>query len=258
MSETLAMFLDEDFDPASYVDAVFNSVLAAQSTSLPSSVYNEKNLHKLQSRCSTLVSHLDFYTNELSSELSGNIEKLKDTSTIVSSGLSYDQVEITRLQFYIKSLTNAVVSLQQEVSGVVPAAQEKASLASDPDGPVEKLTSLKQVKQRLGQVLEVFERINTLLDMSAQSDHQQATSTTIYRATTLDQFTESMDMLQESIRQELADQDFSQINSELIGNIDSLSSMLPLFQGTPFHAVYKRFISRILADKERYLSMRKK
>lgn len=262
------MFFDEDFEPSNYVDALFNSVITSNSSTqtihssslaTSSQIYSEKNLHSLQNKCSTLISHLDYYTNELSSQLSEKLDVLKDTSSIVSAN---SDDSITRLQYYIISMNNAVTSLQQEVE----MASSKRSTHIEPttpgdnadsssDSPVDNLTNLRDVKGKLLDVLDIFERIAAITQAGQEST--AAGSSKNYSTVSIDLFTNSMSTLHQTIQQGFSDQDFKSINSDLVENVNSLSSMLPLFQGTPFHSIYKLYISKILADKDRYLSMRK-
>lgn len=55
--DTISMFVDVDFNPAIYVDTLFQSILANQPQ------YSKQALSKLSSNISYLITHLDYYTN---------------------------------------------------------------------------------------------------------------------------------------------------------------------------------------------------
>ncbi|KAL7666147.1 Uncharacterized protein ABC855_g1741 [[Candida] zeylanoides] len=245
----LAMFFDEDFEPSAYVDALFSSVLSPDAP--PPLVYSahsytDKSLAHLQTKCSALVSHLDFYTNELSTQLSDKLDDLRDTSSVVSTlAAAYDpdagDGEITRLQYYLKSVTNAVQSLHQEVERAAATTAQEQSSASD---PIDKLIQLGDVKQRLQEVLHVFERVAAICQQSAMLAPGAAAADQV----TIARFSQSMDTLRQTIQQGLSQGDTQRMSTE----IDELGSILPLFHSTPFHAVYKAFVTAILAEKQKH------
>lgn len=245
----LAMFFDEDFEPSAYVDALFLSVLlpdAPPPLVYSAHSYTDKSLAHLQTKCSALVSHLDFYTNELSTQLSDKLDDLRDTSSVVSTlAAAYDpdagDGEITRLQYYLKLVTNAVQSLHQEVERAAATTAQEQSSASD---PIDKLIQLGDVKQRLQEVLHVFERVAAICQQLAMLAPGAAAADQV----TIARFSQSMDTLRQTIQQGLSQGDTQRMLTE----IDELGSILPLFHSTPFHAVYKAFVTAILAERQKH------
>lgn len=281
------MFFDEDFEPSNYVDALFSSVIKNNSTStnshsgstletssplaLSSQVYNEKTLHALQNKCSNLVSHLDYYTNELFTQLSEKLESLKDSASIVSSGIAYlesnDDNSMTRLQYYIKSMGNAVSSLQQEVQATIdkpkptPEVKSQSSLtllsslslpkgAADED-PITKLSQLREVKLKLEGVLDIFERIWKEIQPESVKDSDS------YAVVTIEQFTDRMISIHKKLTSEAVSAESGSTSEltkdDIIKYTDNLSSVLPLFQGTSFHPIFKEYITKILVEEEKHL-----
>lgn len=192
------------------------------------------------------MSHLDFYTNELSTQLSDKLDSLRDTSSVVSTLAAAhdpdaDDGEITRLQYYLKLVTNAVQSLHHEIERAAATSTQQQRSASD---PIEKLIQLGDVRQRLQEVLHVFERVVAICQQLSMSAPGAAAADHV----TVARFSQSMDTLRQTIQQGLSQGDTQRMLTE----IDELSSILPLFQSTPFHAVYRAFVTAILAEKRKH------
>lgn len=203
----LAMFFDEDFSSPAYVDALFLSLA-------PSNPYTAKSLNTMSSKLLDLVTHLDYYSNELSSDLSKHLAKLQNAS----SQLSQSDDDTTRLQYYVNSLHNAVQSLHSDISLV---------FVEDPTPPVlEDLVLLRLVRQNLLLVLTLVERANLLV-----------AEDTI----TVDVFQRALDELYDSLK-ERHDTNDPQLEQSIAGFVE----LLPLFNNVlNFYPVYKKFTNKL-------------
>ncbi|GMG32901.1 unnamed protein product [Ambrosiozyma monospora] len=88
-NEVLSMFFDDSFVPHDYLDALFTSSLhISKQPSLQKTSNNEfsntASLKSLQNKCSSLLTHLDYYTNELTREFEKNLNELQNSNSIIS------------------------------------------------------------------------------------------------------------------------------------------------------------------------------
>lgn len=232
---TFAMFHDEDFDPASYVDALVLSMAQKDP-------YSKKSLLEINNKCSNLVAHMDYYTGQLSREVIDRTETLKKlTSALVAadSGASFDQ--ISRLQYYIHSVSNAVIALKADIEvvnnqlGTVEAADQEK---------IQQLIMLTQCRGNLLQVLSIFEK----LDVITRDRANQVSTFTI------NDFSKSVSILQDTILMQLLNP--STRTESLKQNIEDLILLLPVFQNMHrFHPIYKDFVQTLTAERQNYPDM---
>ena len=64
--ELLSMFFDDEFVPHAYLDAVYAQSAASSGGN---NLTNLKYIQQLQERSAILLTHMDYYTNELTNEL---------------------------------------------------------------------------------------------------------------------------------------------------------------------------------------------
>lgn len=234
------MFFDAEFNPASYVDALFLSMVN-NGTSGSQNTYTRENLVSIANKSLSLVTHLDYYTNELSQELSGQLAVLKNSSNYVVSVSedgdvpNNDETNITRLQYYVNALGNAVDSLNGDLAKLDP---KQALLAESPSArPIQNLVQFRTVKGRLQNVLGLFQRLEAALE-SPSSD-----------SLTVGEFQTHVNQLYETVKTGLATHPNDSKTTE---TIDGLVDLLPVFKGlSQFYPVYKKFVGRLVADRER-------
>mmetsp|Transcript_3200 Transcript_3200/g.3584 ORF Transcript_3200/g.3584 Transcript_3200/m.3584 type:complete len:246 (-) Transcript_3200:3795-4532(-) len=238
--ESLSMFFDSDFNPSNYVDALFQSI---SNNKLQSQVYSKNNLQSLSNKCSNLVTHLDYHTSELSNDLINQIETLQNSSKVITQGLNNDEIvntlnDMTRLQYFINTLNNSILLLQTDIK---QANEElNGNLESQPES-IDNLIKLKSIKNKLYQVLVIFERLNSININNPDS-------------TTVESFQSSLNTLYDSIRNQLNNEK-NEINQLLVTNINELINLLPLFQNlTNFYPIYKTFTNKLNTELENYLN----
>lgn len=221
--EALAMFFDDEFSPAGYVDALFLSLVGAQDA------YTPKNLAKLSDKALDLITHLDYNTNEISRELARKIEQLKKLSGAVLSG-DYD-LSSTRLQYYIDLLKNSVESLQSDVD---TARRLLSTQKLGTDGnPVEVLILLKQVRANIARVLNVLLNARKMVGATGELP------------VSVDDFQASLNALGETLRTRLREGDDEE-RAELAETVKELRSWVPLFQPfSRFGPIYMKFVVRL-------------
>lgn len=233
MEASLEMFFDEQFDPASFVDALYSLVLANQAP------YLDTGLHQLQSKSNGLISHLDYYTGELSKQLSTKVAALRDSELII---LQVEGDDITRLEYYLKSMDNAISSLQAELEAEVRTSTQSETIKTDDSDPIDLLVKLKIVGERMQQTLDIFGRLDPITkDMSGPI--------------TLEMFNNKLESLVEKLVQEIQVANSSNIETKeaLAKEIDLFVGILPLFQGTSFHALFKKCATRLNSEKEKLM-----
>lgn len=241
--ESLSMFFDADFNPSNYVDALFQSISGNQPQSL---IYSKKNLQSVSNKCSNLITHLDYHTSELSSNLIDQIESLQNSSKVITHGLNSDEEfnglnEMTRLQYFTNTLNHSVLLLQSDIK----QANEELNINKAQPESIDKLIKLKSIRNNLNQVLIIFEKLNSICSNNADS-------------ITIDSFQVSVNSLYETIRSQLNNEQ-NEINPILVENINELTNLLPLFQNlTNFYPIYKKFVNRLSSELDRYLNLKGK
>lgn len=222
------MFHDADFDPASYVDALVLSMAL-------SSPYSKKNLMEVNNKCSNLVAHLDYYTGQLSQEVLDRTETLKKASSaLVGSDQPDTHDQISRLQYYVNLVSNAVVALRADVE--VVNTQLKSGSAGDQE-MIQQLVKLKESRTNLLLVLLVFEKIEVVTGSQA--------------AVSVADFAKALTLLQDTIAGQLANPHTR--TESLRQNIDDLAALLPVFHSMHrFYPLYKDFVGNITSQRQNY------
>lgn len=235
------MFFDADFNPTSYVDALFLSMVNNGASSLPNNTYTRENLVNIGNKSLSLVTHLDYYTNELSQELSGQLSALKTASNYVVSVSEEadlqktEESNITRLQYYVNALGNAVDSLNSDLAKL----DQKQPLLSENGAsrPIQNLVQFRTVKARLQGVLGLFQKLEVALE-SPSSD-----------SITVGEFQTQINELYDTVKTGLAN---NPSDTKVKETIDDLVALLPVFKGlSQFYPVYKKFVGRLEADREK-------
>ncbi|CAH2446143.1 Conserved oligomeric Golgi complex subunit 7 [Komagataella phaffii CBS 7435] len=280
-NEVLSMFFDEEFVPHAYVDAVLVKSLPTNTTSqkvIPRgslqpntqlkgpSFLPVKQLQSLQSNISSLLSHVDFYSNELTKDLEQQLDKLRSTATVLSyTSIGDDTSSVTRLEYYLDSLFNSIDTLQEDL---VEINEKITNLHLNTD-PLDRkiMDELKQymvIKQRMNAVVKVFQTAQTVATTSLvvddALDYQTAptsanTHDRVPQTVTVSVFSSSLSMLQEAILEEMQrDKPKKEINHKLVSKCDSMIQLLPVFKGLyKFYTPYNEFVKFLEAQKERYL-----
>lgn len=148
--ESMAMFFDKEFNPATYVDQLFNSILGDCSNP---SIYDKLNTHAISNDVSSLITHLDYYTQELSTN---------DQLDTLQHSMVYLNDNTTRLEYYTNIFNNSIITLNQDLSTV----NEKLVNNNDSEA-INKLIDLKLVRQNLTKVLGIFEMVFVKLNQKS-------------------------------------------------------------------------------------------
>ncbi|OUM51784.1 hypothetical protein BVG19_g910 [[Candida] boidinii] len=277
-NDALSMFFDNNFVPHAFLDALFSSSLpTTANTRNRTSLYqgaamgatskefaSSRALKNMQSKCSALLTHLDYYTNELTKNFESKIEALDESSSVISYSVNNStlsstakdgMVGITRLEYNIESLSSSVNSLlrdleevdskikeinRKEKSGGADAAVEiegksKDDTTGEPD-PNQKVTEKSEVidtlndlltiRQRIKSVLELFETATALVTTSQQVDNLSNSN----RAPT-------------SFNEHTAHEDITNID------IDSFSNSLAIIEETILEEFHKERTEELVNEK---------
>ncbi|QRG38381.1 hypothetical protein FDK38_002788 [Candidozyma auris] len=230
--DSLAMFFDKDFEPVSYVDALFQSISGSDSK------FSKSSLARLSSTSSDVITHLDYHTNEISRDSASKLESLKNLSSSIGPSMESDTEpnnDNTRLQYYVSALHNTVDSLEDELSQAQKSLQKNESGQSV---AVESLILLKRVKHNIQKVLKVLQSARDTLG----HDPSQIT---------IDQFQHSLNLLYDSLRSQLRSQSREELEASK-RSIKALRELSTVFhQFTAFGPAYSRFIARLDAETQK-------
>ena len=230
-SQSFSMFFDQHFDPCSYVNALFQSFTAEKK--FPD-IYSKESLQTYSKNCSNLVTHLEYYMQEIVLDLDNEISSLSDSTNIISDGKDGEKSgPITRLNYFINALNNSILLLQDEYAQSRKAISE--AVQQQPRS-IDLLIKFEEVKKNLMDVLQVLEKVNS---MNESGDDLLGTDT----------FQNSISLLQELVIEQLHR---NKERREIYANIDELINLLPVFQNlTHFYAIYKKFTNKLVSEKER-------
>lgn len=268
--ELLNMFFDDEFVPHAYLDALFSAIPGATSDG-SQSLTNPKNIELMQQRSATLLSHLDFYTSELTNNLETQLTKLRASNSVVS--YSYESSNekklkpTTRLEYYIDSLSISVQSLNDTVANVT---SKVSSLETDSQ-TTQNLLELTKAKQNLIHVQQALETIKSIVEIvqdtpkttskssrTAPTNAKNATSSLIIQPS---QLSAALKVLQDTIKEQVSQRKRSEndteVDQELMTKIDDLSALMPIFKNLgEFQNVYADFVKNIQGEKEGYLKIK--
>lgn len=121
-SDAMAIFFNDDFNPSNYIDALFKN-----------HDYSKDSLNKLVNVSNNLIIQLNFLVNQLNAQINNQLSRLKRITSENTLNNS------TRLDYYLKLLNNAIISLDNELT--IPEFNELVI--------INKLISFKSVKQRM-------------------------------------------------------------------------------------------------------------
>lgn len=254
--EILQMFFDEGFVPSAFVDILLSNAAS-------------KDMPQVQAASSSLLSRLDFYTKNLTKELEMTIQRLEKlsetlpgtwtvkTDTADRESTSLSAVGSSKLEYYLDTLSSAVRVLEADMAKIDFQLSELDSKYASSGSTVEKLQSLEKIKGRLYQVLTFFEQIRSIIKISAPP-YTQKSSNMVNTLTTVDDFRNSLNALQSSISQSLAEsaekEGVLEKNYELLEKIDLFVQLKPLFKGLEkFYPIYTQFLGSIQKKTQDYL-----
>ncbi|RCK67529.1 Conserved oligomeric Golgi complex subunit 7 [Candida viswanathii] len=230
--ESLSMFFDDDFNASTYIDKLVSSITSQSSTNAttPISAYSKTSLTKLSNDISHLITHLDYYTNELTNEnLQRKLDMLDKSNAIISSS---EDNGTTRLQYHAHVLNNAVLSLQAELAEI----NKQLDDSSINNEAIQKLILLKQVKANLHQVLKIFELVSNSLALK--------------QSYTVDEFQTALDELFNSIKKQL---ETSENRDKLLEHVDKLLQLHNLFNHlSKFNPIFRKFITKLSNERDSY------
>lgn len=268
--ELLNMFFDDEFVPHAYLDALFSAIPGATSDG-SQSLTNPKNIELMQQRSATLLSHLDFYTSELTNNLETQLTKLRASNSVVS--YSYESSNekklkpTTRLEYYIDSLSISVQSLNDTVANVT---SKVSSLETDSQ-TTQNLLELTKAKQNLIHVQQALETVKSIVEIAqdtpkttskssrtAPTNAKNATSSLIIQPS---QLSAALKVLQDTIKEQVSQrkrtENDTEVDQELVTKIDDLSALMPIFKNLgEFQNVYADFVKNIQGEKEGYLKIK--
>lgn len=232
-SDPLTMFFDDNFNPTSYVDALFHSITG------PDNKFSKQLLARLSSTLLDVITHLDHQTNEISRDLALKFDNLKTLSLNLAPAIETESTELsndnTRLQYYVSALHNTVDTLQEELTD----ANEKLKKDSGEQlVAVESLILLKQVKRNIQQVLKVLQSARDMLG----HDPSQVS---------IDQFQTLLNLLFESLKNQLRSKSQKELDATLT-SIEELRKLATVFhQFSAFGPAYSRFITKLDSETQR-------
>ncbi|OBA19871.1 hypothetical protein METBIDRAFT_44893 [Metschnikowia bicuspidata var. bicuspidata NRRL YB-4993] len=236
--DTLQMFFNEEFSPASYVDALY--LLISGHTDR----YSTQKLGTINTKTQELLTHLDYNTSELLHELEKKMELLKKLLSpigvseyvLAEESLGTAGSDTSRLQYYVASLKNAVETLSADVAAVKHEAGKPAideSLEAGHADPVDALILLKQVKARILAVYHVIQ--------NAQRTVSKPTESVILD----DEFLATLLLLHESLRSRLREGGDEE-RAEVSDTVRELRSWVPMFQPfTRFGPPFVKFVVKM-------------
>lgn len=233
--QSLSMFFDNDFNPANYVDALFQSIVPSTN---PQANYSIKNLNSVSNNVSNFITHLDYYTNELSKDVSLQIDTLKLSSqSLIKNEDIANPSDLSKLQYYINSFNNSILSLQTEIDNFKIASTDNKT----DNEAVNNLIKLKLVRENLIKVLTIIERANIILKPETTSKFNSITSK---------DFHDSLLRLFDGLKSQL---DNTPKDTDLLQNIDDLIDLLPVFNNlNEFYPIYRKFVTRLVNEREQY------
>ncbi|EER33369.1 hypothetical protein CTRG_02187 [Candida tropicalis MYA-3404] len=231
--ESLSMFFDDDFNPSAYIDTLVNSITnqnTPHNTTTPISAYSKNSLTKLSNDISHLITHLDYYTNELTNEnLQSKLDMLDKSNVIINNSEDHGT---TRLQYHVHVLNNAVLSLQTELTEV----NKQLDNSNINNEAIQKLIQLKQVKANLNQVLKIFELVSNSISQK--------------QSYTVDEFQYALDELFNSIKQQLQS---NTNNEKLLQHVDKLLQLNNFFNHiSKFNPIFRKFITKLSNERDSY------
>lgn len=275
--ELLSMFFDDEFVPHAYLDAVYAQSAASSGGN---NLTNLKYIQQLQERSAILLTHMDYYTNELTNELESQISKLYNCNSIVSYsydasakgsiGPSNNLKPTTRLEYYIDSLSISIHSLNDTIAAIGTKLKENKD--QDSEGPfkgINKLLLLTKAKQNLLEVQNALETIKSVVsiayDESKSNTKKSRVAPTGSKSNdeltiqiTPSELQESLNVLSETIVEQLKNrlktEDEFQVDKELLQKVDDFCDLLPVFKSLgEFNTVYSVFAKTIKSKKDEYL-----
>ncbi|KAK6455788.1 uncharacterized protein RJT20DRAFT_155997 [Scheffersomyces xylosifermentans] len=243
--DSIAMFMDPDFNPSNYIDKLFQSI----TSSTASAVYSKNSLSKLSNDVSHLITHLDYFTNELSNNsLRQTFETLNNSNLLILHGNKDDvndsNVDLTRLQYYINVLNNSILTLSGELKSInediAKQDQDNESGSRHQNESINDLIQLKSVKSNLTSVLSIFEFLNSVLTTDLSSS----------RAYGVEEFSNILNSAFETIKIQV-DGALGAEKERLTEHINQLIELNSLFVNLKnFHPIYKKFVGKLIVEKE--------
>ncbi|KAH3666255.1 hypothetical protein OGAPHI_004444 [Ogataea philodendri] len=269
-NEVLSMFFDDAFVPHDYLDALFTSSLNLNTPQLKDksiSFASSASLKSLQGKCLSLLTHLDYYTNELTRQFEQKLQDLHNSSSIISY-TSDDNAGITRLEYYVEYLASSINSLNRDLDDV-NTKLKSVNVPPQSEDLVKDFQDLKLVKERIKATLDIFEIIQAVVLTSTieEGKLQNASSTLSFAPTgstqsdpaanvSLDTFSSSLSILEETILDQIQKEKGSaEVNQGLVDKIQLLVDLLPFFKNlTRFYLIYADFAQFLESEKKRYLN----
>ncbi|ABN64413.2 predicted protein [Scheffersomyces stipitis CBS 6054] len=240
--DSVSMFMDPDFNPSNYIDKLFQTIT---SSSVPSAAYSKASLGKLSYDISQLVTHLDYYTSELSNNnLRQTLQTLNNSNLVILQGNKDDSSEpnLTRLQYYVNVLNNSILTLSGELKSInEDISQSKVNDRSINNESINDLIQLKKVKQNLTSVLHLYEFLSGILS---------STSGETKTSYTVEEFQNVLNTSFDSIRNELEAGEKAN-KQKILAHIDHLVELSGLFVNLKnFQSPFRKYITRLTVLKE--------
>ncbi|KAH3681099.1 hypothetical protein WICPIJ_007931 [Wickerhamomyces pijperi] len=270
MSEKLlTMFFDDEFVPHAYLDALYSGSVSKSkpqptgNTSASSNQYlSSKDIKELRQRSSVLLSHLDYYTKELTTDLEGKIQKLYNSNSIISysydhSNKSNDKLKpTTRLEYYVNSLSISLSSLRDSIQSI----SEKIEQSGDSKDSIStKLINLNQSKDNLLKVLDTLNVIKSIIEINQDMNETKKRSSVSSAPTTttsssknenltisLKSFQDSLQLLQATVLEQFDLAKNGNVSKELLTKVKELIELAPVFKNLGgFGTAYASFVKNM-------------
>lgn len=280
-NDALSMFFDNNFVPHAFLDALFSSSLpTTANTKNRTSSYqgaamgatskefaSSRALKNMQGKCSALLSHLDYYTNELTKNFESKIEALDESSSVISYSVNNStlssttkdgMVGITRLEYNIESLSSSVNSLMRDLEEVDLKIKEinrkeQSGVSADIDVEIEdkakndydstvepdstqNVTKKSEVIDTLSELLTIRLRIKSVLEL-------------FETATALVTTSQQVDNLSNSNRAPTSLNEHGAHEAITNIDIDSFSNSLAIIEETILEEFHKEKTEEIVNEK---------
>lgn len=236
----MSMFFDDEFNPSAYIDKLVTSVTHQNvTTSTTPSTYSKQSLTKLSHSINQLITHFDYYVNDIANNgLHEKLEMLDKSSALIHTS-GDEQGGTSRLQYHLNILDNSIISLQSELTEINKTIESNESINNE---AVQTLIQLKLVKNNLLKVIEVLETTNNSLSKVNENK----------LAYTVEEFQLILDELFTSIKQQLSSGTGDK--SILLAHIEKLINFQNVFVSlNNFNPVYKRFTTKLITERDTYL-----
>lgn len=274
-NDVLTMFFDENFVPHDFVDALFTSSLAQPTLDNSDEFASPRAIQGLQGKFSSLLTHLDYYTNELTRQFEDKMKNLENSSSIISQSDGDDTSKgITRLEYYVGNLSSSLNSISRDLkhANEEVAQVTEQSTFQKTEVSVADLQQMIHIREGITKVIDVFERVRSLVASSTESDAKNLDqlAPTGGKPVDIDEpltvsaeaFQSALSLLKELILEQVSaerrkaqeDPDtYTEPKADFVSILDGMIELDPFFRNmSKFSQPYTHFVEFLQKEKQRY------